>query len=154
MMKLGKRKAIMVPDIYTGNAYQSLWRDSAGRRLGIIVISWPLSIVYMNDTARSIVRHLKTERHMAKPGLPDEIISFCFAALKLLDERRGDENIPFELSRSVASPSSSFWLRAVAIPHVSRERRFRLCVVIEEIRHDPVEYGLSTKELSSCCAET
>jgi len=143
----------MVPDISTRNANPSLWHDSAGRRLGIIVISGSLSIVYMNDAARSIVRRFKTERHMAKPGLPDEIMSFCLAALTLLDERRFDEEIPFELSRSVASPTLSLWLRAVATPQLSRECRFRLCVVIEEIRRDPIECGLSAKELSPCCAE-
>jgi len=124
------------------------------RRIGILVIGPPFSIVYINEHARRIIGRVRTGAPGGPRGLPGAVMRFCREAGDLLAKIRArNERAARHLQLTVASAGTPLRLRAALIPPSHTELPSHVLIIIEEIHSQRVGLDHAVKKKSLCSAD-
>jgi hypothetical protein len=108
-------------------------RTEIGQR-GILVLTPPFQIVYMNVAARAIVTQFNERQpaHESSVALPLDMRHFCRDVMALLqDSYDRMASCPFEFRRETGTAGNRLLLRGLVFPEPGDVRRSYACIFME-----------------------
>lgn len=106
-------------------------------RIGVLVFSATLQLLYMNREARKLTGHLHEARkgHPVDGAIPPEVMGLCEELVPLLRTHPAPKDWEqMQRTRITATPRCPVLLRGFGIPHAKSSRDGRLLVLMEEFR--------------------